>query len=132
MMTAANDRLKQAYDYQQSQLAKAREDGLREAWIKQQMVERGYPEQLTAAGINGGAAQALIARNNADYAKQRTDIQNQYMQGLSDAGQNYQQGVMANGENYMAYMNAYQQALEQMERQHEYDKELAKLRASLV
>lgn len=60
-MEAANDRLKQAYEYQQGLLATAKDNALREAYIKQQMVERGYPEQLSAAGINGGAAQGLIA-----------------------------------------------------------------------
>ena len=44
-MEAANDRLKQAYEYQQGQLGAARDNALREAYIKQQMVERRYPER---------------------------------------------------------------------------------------
>ena len=130
-MNATNDRLKQAYEYQQEQLRKAQNDAFREAYIKQQMVERGYPEQLAAAGINGGAAQGVIARNNADYANQRTSIYNNLMQGLSDLGQNYQQGIMQSNENYLANMAAYQQALDQMEKEFEYNKQLAAFKASL-
>lgn len=130
-MNATNDRLKQAYEYQQDQLRKTQDDAFREAYIKQQMVERGYPEQFSAAGINGGAAQGVLARNNADYANQRTSIYNNLMQGLSDLGQNYQQGIMQSNENYLANMAAYQQALDQMEKEFEYNKQLAAFKASL-
>lgn len=130
-MTAANDRLKQAYEFQQAQYQKAKDDAFREAYIKQQMVERAYPEQLAAAGIRGGAGVGVIARNNADYAKQRTSIYNNYLNNLATAGQTYQQGVLGNNEDYLRSMAAYQQALKQMELQHQYDKELAILRASL-
>ena len=130
-MNATNDRLKQAYEYQQEHLRKAQNDAFREAYIKQQMVERGYPEQLAAAGINGGAAQGVLARNNADYANQRTSIYNNLMQGLSELGQNYQQGIMQSNENYLANMAAYQQALDQMEKEFEYNKQLAAFKASL-
>lgn len=130
-MDAANERLKQAYDFQQAQMQQAKDDAFREAYIKQQMVERAYPEQLAAAGIRGGAAQGVIARNNADYAKQRTFIYNNYLNNLANAGQTYQQGVLGNNEDYLRSMAAYQQALKQMELQHQYDKELAVLRASL-
>ena len=130
-LTAANDRLKQAYEFQQAQYQRAKDDAFREAYIKQQMVERAYPEQLAAAGIRGGAGVGVIARNNADYAKQRTSIYNNYLNNLATAGQNYQQGVLGNNEDFLRSMAAYQQALKQMELQHQYDKELAILRASL-
>lgn len=131
LMEAANERLKQAYEYQQAQLQKAKDDALREAFIKQQMAQRAYPEQLAAAGINGGAAQGVLARNNSDYAKQRTDVYNNYLSGIDSAGQTYQQGIMTNNENFLASMAAYEQALEQMQKQYEYDEKLAKLKASL-
>lgn len=130
-MEAANERLKQAYEFQQSQLQKAQNDAFREAYIKQQMVQRAYPEQLAAAGINGGAAQGVLARNNADYAKQRTSVWNNYLNGMNQAGQSLQQGILTNNENFLAQMAAYHQAQEQMKQQHEYDKEIARLRASL-
>ena len=130
-MDAANERLKQAYEFQQAQLQNAKDDAFREAYIKQQMVERAYPEQLAAAGIRGGAAQGVIARNNADYAKQRTAIHNNYLGGLAQAGQTYQQGVLGANENYLNSIAAYEQALKQMAIQHQYDKELAMLKASL-
>ena len=120
-MEAANERLKQAYEYQQGLLSKAKDDALREAYIKQQMVERGYPEQLSAAGINGGAAQALLARNNADYAKQRGSIQGNYMNNLGEAGQNYQQGVLQNNQNFLESMAAYRQGLDEMRRKWELE-----------
>lgn len=120
-MEAANDRLKQAYEYQQGLLATAKDNALREAYIKQQMVERGYPEQLSAAGINGGAAQGLIARNNADYAKQRTAVQGNYMNNLGEAGQNYQQGVLQNNQNFLENMAAYRQQLDEMRRKWELE-----------
>ena len=131
LMNAANDRLKQAYEYQQNQLTTAKDNALREAWVKQQMVERGYPEQLSAAGINGGAAQAVLARNNADYAKQRTSIYNNYLNNLANAGQTYQQGIYGSNENFLANMAAYQQALEEMKKNYEYDEALMRLSASL-
>ena len=120
-MNAANDRLKQAYEYQQGLLAKAKDNAMREAYIKQQMVERAYPEQLTAAGINGGAAQALIARNNADYANQRTAAQGNYMNGLAEAGYNYQQGVLQNNQNFLDSMAAYRESLDEMRRKWELE-----------
>ena len=120
-MEAANDRLKQAYEYQQGLLSKAKDDALREAYIKQQMVERGYPEQLSAAGINGGAAQALLARNNADYAKQRGSIQGNYMNNLGEAGQAYQQGVLQNNQAFLENMAAYRQQLDEMRRKWELE-----------
>lgn len=120
-MEAANDRLKQAYEYQQSQLENAKNNALRESYIKQQMVQRGYPEQLSAAGINGGAAQGLLARNNADYANQRTSVMGNYLNNLGAAGQTYQQGVMQNNENYLAQVAAYKQALEEMQREFELE-----------
>ena len=120
-MEAANDRLKQAYEYQQSQLGAARDNALREAYIKQQMVERGYPEQLSAAGINGGAAQGLLARNNADYANQRTAIHGDYLNNLGAAGQTYQQGIMKNNEDFLNTMAAYQQSLDEMRRKWELE-----------
>ena len=120
-MNAANDRLKQAYEYQQGLLTKAKDDAMREAYIKQQMVERAYPEQLTAAGINGGAAQALIARNNADYANQRTAAQGNYMNGLAEAGYNYQQGVLQNNQNFLDSMAAYRESLDEMRRKWELE-----------
>lgn len=120
-MDAANDRLKQAYEYQQTQLSKAKDDALREAWIKQQMVERGYPEQLAAAGINGGAAQGLLARNNADYANQRSNIQGNYLNNLGEAGQTYQQGILQNNADYLANMAAYRQQLDALRREWELE-----------
>ena len=131
LMGAANERLKQAYIYQQGQLQSAKDEALREAYIKQKMNQRAYPEQLSAAGINGGAAQGVVARGNSDYAKQRTDVYNTYLNGLNSAGQTYQQGVLGNNESFLASMAAYQQAKEEMEIQHKYDLELAKLKSRL-
>lgn len=120
-MEAANERLKQAYEFQQGQLASARDNALREAYIKQQMVERGYPEQLSAAGINGGAAQGLLARNNADYANQRTAIHGNYLNNLATAGQALQQGILQNNENFLNTMAAHQQSLDEMRRKWELE-----------
>jgi hypothetical protein len=120
-MDAANERLKQAYEYQQGLIANAKDNALREAYIKQQMVERGYPEQLSRAGINGGAGAALIARNNADYANLRSAANNNYLTGLAEAGQNYQQGVLQNNADYLATMAAYQQSLDEMRRKWELE-----------
>ena len=120
-MEAANERLKQAYEYQQGLLGKEKDNAMREAYIKQQMVQRGYPEQLAAAGIRGGAAQGLIARNNADYANQRTSVYNNYLNGVANAGQTYQQGVLQNNQDYLATMAAYQQKLDEMRREWELE-----------
>ena len=120
-MEAANERLKQAYEFQQGQLASARDNALREAYIKQQMVERRYPEQLAMAGVNGGAAQGLLARNNADYANQRTAIHGNYINNLATAGQALQQGILQNNENFLNTMAAYQQSLDEMRRKWELE-----------
>jgi hypothetical protein len=120
-MEAANERLKQAYEYQQGQLATAKDNALREAYVKQRMMERGYPEQLSAAGINGGAAQGVLARNNANYANQRSSIQGNYLNNLGEAGLAYQQGVMQNNENFLSTMAAYQQALDEIRRKWELE-----------
>lgn len=80
-------RLRDDYDYSANMLRQERDNALRENWILQQQAEAALPEQMAAAGINGGASETTLADLRARYEGNRNDIRGNYMDEVSKLSQ---------------------------------------------
>lgn len=80
-------RLRDDYDYSANMLKQERDNALRENWILQQQAEAALPEQMAAAGINGGASETTLADLRARYEGNRNDIRGNYMDEVSKLSQ---------------------------------------------
>ena len=65
-------------------MRKERDDALRENWVLQQQAEAALPEQMAAAGINGGISETTLANLRGKFQGNRNDIQNGYMNEIGD------------------------------------------------
>lgn len=93
-------RLRDDYDYSANMLRQERDNALRENWILQQQAEAALPEQMAAAGINGGASETTLADLRARYEGNRNDIRGNYME---EAGKLSQQNAAAQAEAQQNY-----------------------------
>lgn len=80
-------KLRDDYDYSANMLKQERDNALRENWILQQQAEAALPEQMAAAGINGGASETTLADLRARYEGNRNDIRGNYMDEVSKLSQ---------------------------------------------
>ena len=78
------ERMREQYEYAAEKLRSERDEALRENWILQQQARAALPEQMAAAGINGGAAETSLANINAQYQGGRNDIRNEYIKELGE------------------------------------------------
>lgn len=72
------------YDNQIKRADQLSQNALREAYIKNLQNEASLNQQLRAAGVTGGAAESTRAAMLSNYAKNRTAIQNNTAQAISD------------------------------------------------
>lgn len=93
-------RLRDDYDYSANMLRQERDNALRENWILQQQAEAALPEQMAAAGINGGASETTLADLRARYEGNRNDIRGNYM---DEVGKLSQQNAAAQAEAQQNY-----------------------------
>lgn len=93
-------RLRDDYDYSTNMLRQERDNALRENWILQQQAEAALPEQMAAAGINGGASETTLADLRARYEGNRNDIRGNYM---DEASKLSQQNAAAQAEAQQGY-----------------------------
>lgn len=93
-------RLRDDYDYSAKMLRQERDNALRENWILQQQAEAALPEQMAAAGINGGASETTLADLRARYEGNRNDIRGNYM---DEVGKLSQQNAAAQAEAQQNY-----------------------------
>lgn len=82
--------LRDEYNYSAEKLKDERDEALRENWILQQQAEASLPEQMAAAGINGGASETSLAALKARYQGDRNNIRGNYMDNLGDLSQQIQ------------------------------------------
>ena len=122
-----SEMLRQQHDYAAEKLRKERDDALRENWILQQQAEAALPEQLAAAGLNGGATETTLANLLARYQGNRNDILSGYMDNLGDLAVEHAAQQAENERNYNDKWIDYLMQLAQMEKGYEYDKALAAL-----
>lgn len=109
-------------------LRNERDEALRENWILQQQAMAALPEQMAAAGINGGAAETSLANLGAEYQGNRNDIQSDYMEELGELAKEQSGKKFEAEKDYTEKWIEYLMNLAKMEKEHEYDKELARIR----
>ena len=111
--------LESNYMYGADKIAQDRENALREAYVNRMMSQKNLPQQLNAAGLNGGAAESAVAQLLNNYGNARNSIEtqsmndlanllNQYQNNANSAGQQYAQALNdleANNYNYQAKLN---------------------------
>ena len=100
LKNAYAQRLRDDYDYSANMLRQERDNALRENWILQQQAEAALPEQMAAAGINGGASETTLADLRARYEGNRNDIRGNYM---DEVGKLSQQNAAAQAEAQQNY-----------------------------
>lgn len=105
-----------------------RDAALRENWILQQQAQAALPEQMAAAGINGGATETSLANLRAMYQGNRNDIQSGYMDNLGELAREQQDKAFEAEKSYNERWMEYLMGLAEAEKQHEYNKELARIR----
>lgn len=71
-------RQEQVYDAQMQALGRDREEASRDAYVRQQQQLNALPEQLSAYGINGGAAETSLLKIHTQYNKARDQIRSDY------------------------------------------------------
>lgn len=79
--------LRDEYNYSAEKLKDERDEALRENWVLQQQAEAALPEQMAAAGINGGASETSLAALRARYQGDRNNIRGDYTNNLGDLTQ---------------------------------------------
>lgn len=102
-------------------LRNERDEALRENWILQQQAKAALPEQLSAAGINGGAAETSLANLSADFQKSRNDIREDYFSELNElAGKKSKEKAEMEKSYYEKWLE-YLMNIAQMEKKHEIE-----------
>lgn len=81
-----SERVRENFDLAAEKLRRERDDALRENWILQQRAKAALPEQMAAAGINGGASESTLANLEAQYQGNRNDIRKGYAENLEELG----------------------------------------------
>ena len=122
LMNRYSAQLREDYNYSANKMREERDDALRENYILQQQARAALPEQMAAAGINGGARETTIADLMARYQGNRNDIQKEYMQGLGDLTQEHQNKQVENAKSYNDRWLEYLLSLAEMEKQKQYGK----------
>lgn len=110
-------RLRDDYDYSANMLRQERDNALRENWILQQQAEAALPEQMAAAGINGGASETTLADLRARYEGNRNDIRGNYMDEVSKLSQQNAQAQAEAQQNYNEQWLEYLLSLAKAEEQ---------------
>lgn len=109
--------LQNQYDYSAQKLKEERDEALRENWILQQQEEAALPEQMAAAGINGGASETTLADLKARYQGNRNDIRKGYINNLGELSRQTQNESAAAERNYNEMWLDYLLSLAKMEAQ---------------
>ena len=90
------EKVREQYESEAKKLREERDFALRENWILQQRAEAALPEQLAAAGINGGATETGLANLRAQFQGNRNDIRKGYLDELGEAGSESRKEILEN------------------------------------
>ena len=103
-----SERIKEQFENSAQKLRKERDDALRENWILQQQAEAALPEQMAAAGINGGISETTLSNLRAKYQGNRNDIQKGYMNEMGDLAEknleNHSEAEKSYSEKWLEYL----------------------------
>jgi hypothetical protein len=120
LMNRYSAELREDYNYSANKMKEERDAALRENYILQQQAKAALPEQMAAAGINGGARETSLADLIARYQGNRNDIQKEYMSSLGDLAQEHQNKQAENAKGYNDRWLEYLLSLAEMENQKKY------------
>ena len=124
----ANKNALDVYNSGKAELNANIENQLRELYIARMMADRALPVQMSAQGINGGAAESTIAGNRNQYQSNRNALYQDANAKLADLLNTYNTSVNSNEQNLAQQMADMRMKLAIMEAQAKYDKELAQMR----
>ena len=124
----ANKNALDAYNSGKAELNANIENQLRELYIARMMADRALPVQMSAQGINGGAAESTLAGNRNQYQSNRNALYQDANAKLADLLNTYNTSVNSNEQNLAQQMANLKMQLAIMEAQAKYDKELARMR----
>lgn len=124
----ANKNALDVYNSGKAELNANIENQLRELYIARMMADRALPVQMSAQGINGGAAESTIAGNRNQYQNNRNALYQDANAKLADLLKTYNTSVNENEQSLAQQMADMRMKLAIMEAQAKYDKELARMR----
>lgn len=124
----ANKNALDVYNSGKAELNANIENQLRELYIARMMADRALPVQMSAQGINGGAAESTLAGNRNQYQSNRNALYQDANAKLADLLNTYNTSVNSNEQNLAQQMADMRMKLAIMEAQAKYDKELARMR----
>ena len=124
----ANKNALDVYNSGKAELNANIENQLRELYIARMMADRALPVQMSAQGINGGAAESTIAGNRNQYQSNRNALYQDANAKLADLLKTYNTSVNENEQSLAQQMANLKMQLAIMEAQAKYDKELARMR----
>ena len=124
----ANKNALDVYNSGKAELNANIENQLRELYIARMMADRALPVQMSAQGINGGAAESTLAGNRNQYQSNRNTLYHDANAKLADLLNTYNTSVNSNEQNLAQQMANLKMQLAIMEAQAKYDKELARMR----
>lgn len=124
----ANKNALDVYNSGKAELNANIENQLRELYIARMMADRALPVQMSAQGINGGAAESTIAGNRNQYQSNRNALYQDANAKLADLLKTYNTSVNENEQSLAQQMADMRMKLAIMEAQAKYDKELARMR----
>ena len=116
-----SSRVREEFENSAQKLRKERDDALRENWVLQQQAEAALPEQMAAAGINGGISETTLANLRGKFQGNSNDIQNGYMNEIGDLAEkkleNHSEAEKSYNEKWLEYLLS----LAQMEEKYKYE-----------
>ena len=124
----ANKNALDVYNSGKAELNANIENQLRELYIARMMADRALPVQMSAQGINGGAAESTLAGNRNQYQSNRNALYQDANAKLADLLNTYNTSVNSNEQSLAQQMANLKMQLAIMEAQAKYDKELARMR----
>ena len=124
----ANKNALDVYNSGKAELNANIENQLRELYIARMMADRALPVQMSAQGINGGAAESTIAGNRNQYQSNRNALYQDANAKLADLLKTYNTSVNENEQSLAQQRADMRMKLAIMEAQAKYDKELARMR----
>ena len=114
-------KIREQFESSAQKLRKERDDALRENWILQQQAEAALPEQMAAAGINGGISETTLSNLRAKYQGNRNEIQNGYMDDIGDLAEKKLENQSEAEKSYNEKWLEYLLSLAQMEEKYKYE-----------
>ena len=114
-------KIREQFESSAQKLRKERDDALRENWILQQQAEAALPEQMAAAGINGGISETTLSNLRAKYQGNRNEIQNGYMDDIGDLAERKLENQSEAEKSYNEKWLEYLLSLAQMEEKYKYE-----------